>query len=184
MSEPTHAVCVFAASSDLVAQPHRDLARSLGAAIADAGWRLVYGGGQAGLMGEVAHGALDAGGLVTGIIPRRLNAAERAFDAVTELVLVDSLAERKQLMDARSDAFAVLPGGVGTLDEITDVLTTLHLGFHHRPLVLVDPDGFWDPLHDLLAHMIAARVLPPTSVELLVSAPSTVAAIHALTPRT
>lgn len=182
-SHQPHAVCVFAASATAVGPPHRALARSLGSAIAEAGWRLVYGGGQAGLMGELAHAALDAGGLVTGIIPRQLNDLERAFDAVTELVLVDSLAERKQLMDQRSDAFAVLPGGIGTLDEITDVLTTLHLGFHDRPLVLVDPEGFWDPLHDLLAHMVAADLMPPASARLPVSAPTVGDAIAALTPR-
>lgn len=182
--DEVHAVCVFAASSNAVGQPFRTLAREFGAAIAGAGWRLVYGGGQAGLMGEIAHGALDAGGLVTGIIPRRLNDLERAFDGVTELVLVDSLAERKLLMDQRSDAFAVLPGGIGTLDEVTDVLTTLHLGFHDRPLVLVDPGGFWAPLHDLLAHMVTADLMPAASAHLPVSATTVGAAVAALAPRT
>lgn len=183
MSARLHSVCVFAASSDAVSSTHRDLARRLGIAVAQAGWRLVYGGGQAGLMGEVAQSALAAGGHVTGIIPRRMNSIERAFDDVTELVLVDSLAERKMLMDQRSDAFAVLPGGVGTLDEITDVLTTLHLGFHDRPVVLVDPEGFWQPLHDLLDHMVEAKVLPAASVEMLTSAGSIEEAITALGPR-
>jgi uncharacterized protein (TIGR00730 family) len=175
---------VFAASAESAGPAHRALARDLGAALAEAGWRTVYGGGQAGLMGELAHGALDAGGLVTGIIPRRMNSRERAFDAVTELVLVDTLAERKQLMDARSDAFAVLPGGIGTLDELTDVLATLHLGFHHRPLVLVDPDGFWDPLHDLLAHMVAADVMPAASAAMLTTARSLADAVALLGPGT
>ncbi|CAN5181933.1 hypothetical protein BH23ACT9_BH23ACT9_39870 [soil metagenome] len=177
-----HAVCVFAASAETVSDTHRALARELGAALAGAGWRTVYGGGQAGLMGELAHGALDAGGPVTGIIPDRLNSRERAFDSVTELVLVDSLAERKQLMDVRSDAFAVLPGGIGTLDELTDVMTTLHLGFHDRPLVLVDPDGFWDPLQDLLAHMVAAKVMTTASVAKLATARSTAQAVRMLAP--
>lgn len=178
-----HTVCVFAASADGVGQTHRDLARALGVGLAVAGWRTVYGGGQAGLMGELARGALDAGGLVTGIIPRRMNSRERAFDAVTELVLVDTLAERKQLMDTRSDAFAVLPGGIGTLDELTDVLTTLHLGFHHRPLVLVDPEGFWDPLHELLAHMVAADVMPAASIAMLATARTIDGAVTALAPQ-
>lgn len=183
MPADLHSVCVFAASSDAVGERHRRLARALGTAIAHAGWRLVYGGGQAGLMGEVSQAALASGGAVTGIIPRRMNSVERAFDEVTELVLVDSLAERKILMDERSDAFAVLPGGVGTLDEITDVLTTLHLGFHDRPVVLVDPDGFWQPLRDLLDHMVSADVLPAASVEMLRSARSIEEAITALGPR-
>ena len=183
MPADLHSVCVFAASADAVGPAHRRLARQLGTAVAQAGWRLVYGGGQSGLMGEVAQSALAAGGHVTGIIPRRMNVIERSFDDVTELVLVDSLAERKILMDERSNAFAVLPGGIGTLDEITDVLTTLHLGFHDRPVVLVDPEGFWQPLRRLLDHMVEADVLPATSVEMLISAASVEEAITALGPR-
>ena len=180
MPADLHAVCVFAASSDKVGDNHRALARELGRAVAEAGWRLVYGGGQAGLMGEVAQSALDAGGHVTGIIPRRLNSVERAFDDVTDLVLVDSLAERKIEMDRRSDAFAVLPGGVGTLDEITDVLATRHLGHPGRALVMVDPDGFWQPLIVLLRHMVDSAVLQPESLEVLTVARSVDEAVEAL----
>jgi uncharacterized protein (TIGR00730 family) len=156
-------VCVFAASSEEVSTEFRNLARNLGRAVAEQGWNLVYGGGRAGLMGEMAQAALDAGGRVTGIIPRRMHTRERAFADVTELIQVDTLAERKIQMDQRSDAFAVLPGGIGTLDELTDVLTTRHLGFHTRPLVLVDPDGFWEPLSTLLDHMVCAHVMPVAS---------------------
>lgn len=156
-------VCVFAASSEGVSIEFRNLARSLGRAVAEQGWNLVYGGGRAGLMGEMAQAALDAGGRVTGIIPRRMHTQEQVFADVTELIEVDTLAQRKIQMDQRSDAFAVLPGGIGTLDELTDVLTTRHLGFHARPLVLVDPDGFWKPLSTLLDHMVSARVMPVAS---------------------
>lgn len=177
------AVCVFAASSETVARAYRMLARDLGAAIAEQGWELVYGGGQAGLMGEIARAALNGGGRVTGIIPHALNSVERAFNEVTDLVLVDSLAERKQRMDARSDAFMVLPGGIGTLDELTDVLATLHLGMHARPLVMVDPDGFWDPFAELLRHMVTAQVMPEESTRMVTvthSVPDAIAALRQL----
>jgi uncharacterized protein (TIGR00730 family) len=175
-----HAVCAFAASAETVGEVHRALARDLGRAVAQAGWRLVYGGGRAGLMGELATAALEAGGHVTGIIPRSLNSRERAYDDVTELVLVDTLAERKIEMDRRSDAFAVLPGGIGTLDEITDVLATRHLGHHARPLVMVDPGSFWQPLVDLLHHMVAAQVMPAASLDVVTHARSVPDAIAAL----
>lgn len=178
-----YSVCVFAASAESVAPAYRSLARELGTAIADAGWGLVYGGGRAGLMGEMALGALQAGGHVTGIIPHQLNSAERAFTDVTELVVVDGLGERKLLMADRSDAFAVLPGGIGTLDEITDILTTRHLGLHQRPLVLVDPDGFWDPFATLLAHMVTADVLPAASAKMVLHTSSVPDAITALRGR-
>ncbi len=174
------AVCVFAASAESVAPAYRVLARELGGAIAAAGWELVYGGGRVGLMGEMAVGALQAGGHVTGIIPHQLNSAERAFTDVTDLVLVDSLGERKLQMVQRSDAFAVLPGGIGTLDEITDVLTTRHLGLHAAPLVLVDPDDFWAPFGALLDHMVAADVMPAATARLVVRATTVPDAIAAL----
>ncbi|MGI9016332.1 MAG: TIGR00730 family Rossman fold protein [Euzebya sp.] len=172
-----HSVCVFAASSNDVSEAYRDLARQLGTAVAQQGWRLVYGGGKAGLMGEVSKAALDAGGLVTGIIPRSMHTRERVFTDIDDLVEVDTMAQRKILMDQRSSAFAVLPGGVGTLDELTDVLTTRHLGFHQRPLVLVDPDGFWEPLTALFNHMVTARLMPAESLQLVTTAHSVAAAI-------
>ena len=183
MTDPAGAVCVFAASAETVAAHHRVLARDLGRAVAQAGWGLVYGGGRAGLMGEVATAALDAGGHVTGIIPRSMNSREHAYDDVSELVLVDTLAERKIEMDRRSHAFAVLPGGIGTLDEVTDVLATRHLGHHARPLVMVDPDAFGQPLVDLLHHMVDAAVMPAGSLDVLVHARSVADAVSALTAR-
>lgn len=180
MASDLFAVCVFAASSERVAPAYRVLARDLGAAIAGQGWELVYGGGQAGLMGEIARGALGTGGQVTGIIPHALNSSERAFDEVTDLVLVDSLAQRKQQMDSRSDAFVVLPGGIGTLDELTDVLATLHLGMHSRPLVMVDPDGFWNPFAELLRHMVTADVMSEKSTRMVTVTHSVADAIAAI----
>ena len=151
--DDTHAVCVFAASSEAVSDSFRTFAAELGTRIAEQGWRLVYGGGPVGLMGEVARAAVAAGGPVTGVIPRWLNRREIAYDGVSELIRVDTMAERKILMDVRSDAFVVLPGGIGTLDELLDVLTTRQLGRHDRPLVLAEPDRFWQPMVEMLVHM-------------------------------
>jgi uncharacterized protein (TIGR00730 family) len=143
---PDFAVCVFCASSEAVSDADRKVAAALGKAIAREGWGLVYGGGGIGLMGEVARAALGADGHVVGIIPHRLETKEVSFADVTELIRTDTMRERKGLMDARSDAFVVLPGGVGTLEELLEIITLKQLGFHDRPIVLLDPRGFWDPL--------------------------------------
>lgn len=176
----TLSVCVFAASSEAVAPTYRRLARDLGTAIAARGWRLVYGGGQVGLMGEVARAVLAAGGHVIGVIPHRLNRREVAFDAVTELITVDTMAQRKTVMDERADGYAVLPGGLGTLDELLEVLTTKQLGFHTKPLALLDPDGYWAPLHALVDHMVAAGLAAPAVRALYATATSPDAALDAL----
>lgn len=162
-----HAICVFASSSDAVTADLRRTAAALGDAIAQRGWRLVYGGGQVGLMGEMARAALSAGGVVTGVIPTWLNRREIAFDAIDDLVEVSSMYERKALMDIRSDAFVALPGGIGTLDELLDLLTTRQLGQHGRPLVLLDSGGFWQPLLSLLQHMEAHGMLRQDTIALL-----------------
>lgn len=161
------AVCVFTAASNHVAPIYVELARDVGKAIAAQGWRLVYGGGQVGLMGETARAALGAGGPVTGVIPHVLNRREVIFDDVDDLVLVDTMAERKTIMDDRSDAYAVLPGGIGTLDELVEVLTTRSLDFHTKPIVMVDPDGYWQPLRAMLDHMVRAGTLRPEVLALL-----------------
>ncbi len=147
-------VCVYAASSEAVGEHHRCVAREFGARAAALGWEIVYGGGGIGLMGEVARAALAGGASVTGVIPHRLARREIAFDDVTELIRVDTMRERKQLMDERADAFAVLPGGIGTLEELMEIITLRHLGYHDRPVVLVDPGGYWDPLLVLFARMV------------------------------
>src|SRR5436853_1764818 len=114
-------VCVYCGSSGAVDRPYRDAASELGACLAAAGIGLVYGGGRVGLMGLLADAALAAGGAVTGIIPARLRDAELAHLGVTELAVVDSMHDRKRLMAEKADAFAVLPGGIGTLDEFFEI---------------------------------------------------------------
>ena len=150
------AVCVFCSSADGVARPLRALAAEVGAGLAARGWRLVYGGGGLGLMGEVARAALAGGAHVTGVIPQGLAALEAELLEVDDLVRVDDLRARKAVMDARADAFLVLPGGLGTLEELLETLTLRQLGVHDRPIVLLDPDGHWQALHTLLDGLVAS----------------------------
>jgi uncharacterized protein (TIGR00730 family) len=161
-----NSVCVFCASSERVEPTYRTLAAQLGEEVAARGWALVYGGGNVGLMGEVARGALRSGGRVTGVIPHRLASREIALREVTELVLVDTMRERKALIDERSDAFIVLPGGIGTLEELVEMLTLRMLGYSEKPVVLLDPDGFWRPLEQMLRLMIERELAPEGLLEL------------------
>ncbi len=133
---------------------NQSAARELGRRIAEAGAHLIYGGGHVGLMGIVADAALEAGGDVTGIIPAHLRYAEVEHPGLTELVQVESMFARKRLMVERSDAFIALPGGLGTIDEVLDVITLAQLGQHAKPMVLVDLQGYWTPFRNLLDHVI------------------------------
>lgn len=148
-------ICVFSASSEEVPAEDRATARGLGVELAARGWQLVYGGGGVGLMGEVARGALSGGAHVVGVIPRKLVGREVALHDVPELIVTETMRERQRIMDERSDAFCVLPGGLGTLAELLEIITLRQLGYHDRPVVLLDPDGYWQPLHDLLAAAVA-----------------------------
>jgi uncharacterized protein (TIGR00730 family) len=148
------ALCVYCGSSSRVAAPYREAASELGMRLAAAGIEIVFGGGRVGLMGLVADAALAGGGRVTGIIPSRLRDAELAHQGVSELVIVDSMHERKRLMAERADAFAVLPGGIGTLDETFEMLSWKQLGLHDKPIYLVDIDGYWTTLRTLLDHIV------------------------------
>jgi uncharacterized protein (TIGR00730 family) len=148
-------VCVFCSSSEAADRRYRDVAARFGKALAAAGWELVYGGGNLGLMGEVARAALEGGARVTGIIPHALATREIALEHVSELIRTETMRERKALMDARSDAFVVLPGGIGTLEELIEIVTLKQLGFHERAIVVVDADGYWDPLLEQVRRMVA-----------------------------
>ena len=157
------AVCVFCGSSDPAGPRYREAARALGALAARSGVSLVYGGGSAGLMGELADAALGHGGRVTGVIPAGLFAREVSHTGLTELHQVGSMHERKQLMYDLSDAFIALPGGLGTLEELAEVATWSQLGLHSKPAALLDVDGFWDPLITLLDRMAGTGLLKPAS---------------------
>ena len=146
-------ICVYCGSG-LGADPaYAVAARTLGAALADNGIGLVYGGGSLGLMGEVARATLDHGGHVTGIIPTFLSEKEQMLRDVDELIVVEDMHVRKRRMFECSDAFVALPGGIGTLEELVEQLTWSQLGRHAKPIVVANIKGFWTPFLDLLAHM-------------------------------
>jgi uncharacterized protein (TIGR00730 family) len=148
-------LCVYCGSAAGLDPRYHAAARELGEALAAAGIELVFGGGRIGLMGVVADAVLAGGGRVVGIIPDRLRSAELAHKGATELVVAGSMHDRKRLMAERADAFAVLPGGIGTLDETFEILTWRQLGLHDKPIFLVDVAGYWRPLRDLLDHLDA-----------------------------
>ncbi|UVK38044.1 TIGR00730 family Rossman fold protein [Mesorhizobium sp. AR10] len=149
-------VCVYCGSSPGRDETYAKAGHLLGRSLARSGLRLIYGGGTKGIMGAVAEGALRAGGKVTGIIPRFLinrEATETALDRLDELVITDNMHERKHKMFEKSDAFVALPGGIGTVEEIVEIMTWGQLGHHRKPIVFANIKGFWDPMLALLDHM-------------------------------
>jgi len=159
-------LCVYCGSRDGNDAGFAALARALGTACAARSVGIVFGGGHIGLMGELAGAALAAGGHVVGVIPEHLQRREVAFEAVSELLVVDSMHTRKRLMAERADAFCVLPGGLGTLDEAVEIITWKQLRLHDKPIVLLDHAGYWQPLLRLFAHQQAAGFVDPDSFEL------------------
>jgi hypothetical protein len=161
-------LCVFCGASEIVDPVYRESATKLGALMAAAGVELVFGGGRIGLMGLIAAAVAAGGGKVTGVIPRHLERAEIGSRArIGELHVVETMHERKALMFARSDAIAVLPGGLGTLDETFEVLTWKQLGLHDKPIVLIDIAGYWAPLLRQIEAIVAAGFAPASSRALL-----------------
>lgn len=173
-------VCVYCASSTRVADGLRTLAAETGRQLAARSWRMVYGGGGIGLMGEAARAAMRAGGQVVGVIPERLTGREEAEPDITELRVVTTMRQRKHQMDSLADAFLVLPGGIGTLEEFLEIITLRQLGYHDRPVVLLDPDGFWAPLRAQFDDMVAARLAAPTVTRLFTPAATVAAALDAI----
>ncbi|HSV97751.1 MAG TPA: TIGR00730 family Rossman fold protein [Spirochaetota bacterium] len=148
-------VCVYSSSSDAVDLEYFRAAAEMGALIGARGMELVYGGANVGLMGTLARAAKDAGGRVTGVIPRTFSARGLAFEAADELVLTDTLRERKAVMEERAGAFVALPGGFGTLEETLEAITLKQLGSHDKPVVFVNTSGFYDRLIDLFERLYA-----------------------------
>lgn len=163
-----NSVCVFCGSANEADPAYLASAARLGRALAQAGLTLIYGGGGVGLMGACARGAQEAGGRVVGIIPEFLIAPERALETV-EHVIVANMHDRKMLMFERSDAFVVLPGGIGTLEEAVEVLSWRRLGLHAKPVVFHGHQGFWQPLFGLFQHTVNAGLTPPDFMEAWVS---------------
>jgi uncharacterized protein (TIGR00730 family) len=142
----TKLLCVYCSSSRDLAPAYYESAGAIGRDLVGRGWGLVYGGGKIGLMGAVARGVKAAGGTVVGIIPEFMKARELEFKEADELITVATMAERKQAMIARADGFLALPGGIGTLEEIAEVLTLRYLGQTDKPAVFYNEDGYYDDL--------------------------------------
>ena len=177
---PISRLCVYCGSAGAVDPRYRQAARELGEALAAAGIELVFGGGRIGLMGIAADAALAGGGRVVGIMPERLRDAELAHQGVSELVITASMHDRKRVMAERADAFAVLPGGIGTLDEMFEILTWRQLGLHDKPIFLVDIAGYWQPLCALLDHIVAQHFAASLVPRLLRVVPDIAALMQAL----
>ncbi len=157
------AVCVFCASSNMIEPRWLQLARQVGEALAKRGHRVLSGGGRVGMMGTLALGARAAGGHTFGVIPQSLVDLEVADDDADELVVTDGMAARKIVLMERADAFVVLPGGLGTLDELFEVWTTATLRLHAKPIVLLDQDGFFSGLLTWLDGLVEAGFVQPTA---------------------
>ena len=155
------AVCVFCASSTVIDARHIETAAAVGTEIARRGWTLVSGGGTVGSMGAVARAARAGGGHTIGVIPRALVAMEVADHEADELVVTDDMRERKGIMDARSDAFLGLPGGLGTLEELLEVWVARSLGMHAKPIVVLDPDGTYSGLRTLVDDLVEQSFVRP-----------------------
>ncbi len=153
-------VCVYCGSSFGNDEAYKTAANDFGQILAGAGVRLVYGGGGVGLMGETARAVHDAGGKVLGIMPQFLRSREFLYDDV-ETRVVTSMHERKMMMFEESDAFVVLPGGIGTLEEVIELLSWRRLDLHNKPIIFLNIEGFWQPFYDLIAHTLKAQFTPP-----------------------
>lgn len=155
MSTAPFSVAVYCGSRNGTRPAYRALAQALGTAIGARGWQLVYGGGRAGLMGAVADATLAAGGRVVGVIPESLMNLEVGHAGLSELHVVQTMHQRKQLMAERSHAFIAMPGGIGTFEELFEVWTWRHLQYHDRPIGLLDTEGYWAPMLQFLRHSVA-----------------------------
>ena len=180
MGEAYEAVCVFCSSSDAVAPVYVHAARELGGLLARLTPEMVYGGTSVGLMREVAQAAREAGCRVCGVIPQTLVAAGIANEEADDLVVTESLAERKAVMNSRSGAFVALPGGLGTLEELLEMMTLKQLGYHDKPIVALNTAGFYDALDALFQNLIAARFAKDDLRNLYILADSPEEAVHAL----
>jgi len=162
MTPEKRSICVFCGSRDGTRPAYAAAAETLGQAIADEGWRVVYGAGDVGLMGRVARSAMAAGGQTFGVIPLHLFEREVGKRDLSTFIVTENMHERKKVMFMNSDAIVVLPGGAGSLDEFFEVLTWRQLGLHAKPIFLLSTEGFWAPLEGLIDHFIAEGFADPT----------------------
>ncbi len=148
------AVCVFCGASNNAPKEHLNIGTEFGNMLAKRGIRLVYGGGDCGVMGTVANAVLRNKGQVTGVFPMSLKNIESEHASLSEIIMVESMHERKRIMFERSDAIVVLPGGFGTMDEMFEIITWKQLEFHNKPVVIFNHLGYWDPLVALMENII------------------------------
>lgn len=148
-------ICVFCGSSGRVDEAYRQAATRFGTLVGEKGYDLVYGGGHVGLMGMAADAALASGASVLGVIPKFLQDYEVGHEGLNELIVTDNMHDRKRIMYERSDAFVILPGGLGTMDETFEVVTWTQLGLSKKPVVIANINGFWDPLLALVDNLVA-----------------------------
>ena len=164
---PTISLCVYCGSRPGELPAYADAARAVGHEIGRRGWQLVYGGGRAGLMGVVADAALEAGAAVVGVIPRSLMDRELGHPTLTELHVVETMHQRKTMMAERSDAFLALPGGIGTFEELFEVWTWRQLGYHDKPIGLLNVAGYYDQLLAFLQQSEARGFMAAAQTGLL-----------------
>lgn len=160
-------IVVFCASSLGHSNVYAEEAKYLGQTLVQRGIRLVYGGGRVGLMGTIANAVLDQGGEVIGVIPHFLNSKEREHTGVTKLITVDSMHDRKRIMNEHADAAIALPGGFGTLEELFEMITWGQLGLHRKPVGILNTNGFYDHLIDFIAHMVDEGLLKEENRDML-----------------
>ncbi|MEH6519163.1 MAG: TIGR00730 family Rossman fold protein [Halioglobus sp.] len=161
-------ICIYTGASAGTRPEYLNAARAVGGEIATRGMTMVYGGGHVGLMGAAADAALEAGGKVVGVIPADIADREVEHHGLTELLVVDSMHERKMAMLKRADAMIALPGGLGTMEELFEVWTWNQLGFHRKPVGLFNVQGYYDKLLQFLDHMVAEQFVKPVHHELLI----------------
>ena len=167
MSSPAFSVCVYCGSRPGASPAFTDAAKAVGQWIGSRGGQLVYGGGCNGLMGTVAQATLDAGGRVVGVIPKALVEKEWANHNCTELHVVDTMHERKRLMAEHADAFLALPGGIGTFEEFFEVWTWRQLGYHDKPVGLLNLGGYYDALLQFLRHTVEQQFMGDWQMDLV-----------------
>ena len=159
-------VCVFGASSTQIDDKYIQATERLGEALAASGHNLVYGAGGSGLMGAVARGMTRGGGYITGVVPSFLKVDGILYEQCDEMVYTDTMRQRKQIMDERSDAFIVTPGGIGTYEEFFEIYTLKQLGRHQKPIVIFNVDGYFDCLLEMLAFTVKEQFMKPLCLEL------------------
>ena len=165
-------LCVYCSSSTKIDAKYFEASERIGREMVAHGWGLIYGGGNIGLMGAVARSVKDAGGTVVGVIPDFMQTRELAYVEATELVVVSTMRERKRIMAERADAFLTLPGGIGTLEEMTEIMSERYLNLTQKPLVLLNQDGFYDDLLRFFERMVSEKFKSPGLAELLAVAPT------------